>query len=108
MDDRCFALFGLLAVSCLLLFTFVIGAALVVSGWCWFWICVVWVLLWFLFGLCSLLFCGLAVCWVGLSSSVLVVLCCKVGVQWCFGFVCLLCRVLVGYLVRVWFSYIGI
>lgn len=60
MDDHCFALFGLLAVSCLLLFTFVIGAALVVSGGCWFWICVVWVLLWFLFGLCSLLFCGFA------------------------------------------------
>lgn len=51
---------------------------------------------------------GLPVCWVGLSSSALVGLCCKVGVQWCFGFVCLLCRVLVGYLVRVWFSYIGI
>lgn len=32
---------------------------------------------------------GLPVCWVGLSSGVLVGLCCKVGVQWCLGlFVC--------------------
>lgn len=52
----------LLVVACLLLFTLWFGVALAISGWCWFWICVVWCAVGLLFSLRSLLFCVLDVC----------------------------------------------